>query len=589
MLTFSRPSAQRAIMLLCAGLLVGTWGCSKVNGPCPAVTLTVTPNPAVVLQHTARQFIATAKDYKGNVVSTSVSWAVVAGGGTIDASGLFTAGGVNGPYYNTIQATVGGLTATASVAVVSSAGPLATITVTPSPVTMAVSGTQQFVATGRDANGNVVAITPTWSVVASGGTISGTGNFTGGEVTGTFTNTVRATSGAISGYATVIVVSSPPVLATITVTPNPATVVVDETQQFIATGRDGAGNIIAMTPTWSVVASGGTISGTGNFTAGAVTGTFANTIRATSGAISGYATVTVFSSPPALASITVTPNPATVVVSGTQQFVATGRDANDNIVEITPTWSVVAGGGAISGSGNLTAGAVTGTFTNTIRARSGVVSGFATVTVTSVVPPATLGAAGTFGILAGSTVTNTGVTTTIVGDVGVSPGSAITGIPAGQPTGGSIHAGDATAETAQTALTVAYNDLAGRACGTNLTSEDLGGMTLAPGVYCFNSSAGLTGTVTLNGQGNANAVFVIQIGSTLTTASTSAVNLIGEAQASNVYWQVGSSATLGTGTAFKGNIVALQSITLNTGASLVGRALARHGAVTLDTNAVTLP
>ena len=114
-------------------------------------------------------------------------------------------------------------------------------------------------------------------------------------------------------------------------------------------------------------------------------------------------------------------------------------------------------------------------------------------------------------------------------------------------------------------------------------------MTLAPGVYCFNSSAGLTGTVTLNGQGNANAVFVIQIGSTLTTASTSAVNLIGEAQASNVYWQVGSSATLGTGTAFKGNIVALQSITLNTGASLVGRALARHGAVTLDTNAVTLP
>jgi hypothetical protein len=209
--------------------------------------------------------------------------------------------------------------------------------------------------------------------------------------------------------------------------------------------------------------------------------------------------------------------------------------------------------------------------------------------VTSVVPPATLGAAGTFNILGGSTVTNTGVTTTIEGDVGVSPGTAITGLPAGQPTAGSIYAGDATAATAQTALTTAYNDLAGRACGTNLTSADLGGMTLAPGVYCFNTSAGLTGTLTLDGQGNSAAVFVIQIGSTLTTASSSAVNLIGGAVAGNVFWQIGSSATLGTGTAFSGNIVALQSITLNTGASLVGRALARNGAVTLDTNAVTLP
>ena len=560
-----------------------------VSSPPVLATITVTPNPATVVVDETQQFIATGRDGAGNIIAMTPTWSVVASGGTISGTGNFTAGAVTGTFTNTIRATSGAISGYATAIVVSDPSVLVTITVTPNPVIVAVSGTQQFVATGRNAEGDVIAIAPTWSVVAGGGAISGSGNFTAGEVTGAFTNTIRATSGAISGYATVTVVSSPPVLATITVTPNPATVAVSGTQQFVATGRDGAGNIIAIAPTWSVVASGGTISGTGNFTAGAVTGTFTNTIRATSGAISGYATVTVFSSPPALASITVTPNPATVVVSGTQQFVATGRDANDNVVEITPTWSVVAGGGAISGSGNLTAGAVTGTFTNTIRARSGVVSGFATVTVTSVVPPATLGAAGTFGILAGSTVTNTGVTTTIVGDVGVSPGSAITGIPAGQPTGGSIHAGDATAETAQTALTVAYNDLAGRACGTNLTSEDLGGMTLAPGVYCFNSSAGLTGTVTLNGQGNANAVFVIQIGSTLTTASTSAVNLIGEAQASNVYWQVGSSATLGTGTAFKGNIVALQSITLNTGASLVGRALARHGAVTLDTNAVTLP
>jgi type VI secretion system secreted protein VgrG len=145
------------------------------------------------------------------------------------------------------------------------------------------------------------------------------------------------------------------------------------------------------------------------------------------------------------------------------------------------------------------------------------------------------------------------------------------------------------AAAAQTALTTVYNDLAGRACGTNLTSLDLGGMTLAPGVYCFNSSAALTGSVTLDAQGNANAVFVFQIGSTLTTASNAAVVLSGGALAQNVYWQVGSSATLGTGTNFRGNLVALQSITLNSGATLTGRALARNAAVTLDANAVALP
>jgi hypothetical protein len=202
---------------------------------------------------------------------------------------------------------------------------------------------------------------------------------------------------------------------------------------------------------------------------------------------------------------------------------------------------------------------------------------------------APLGGAGTFEILGGSTVTNTGATTTIVGDVGVSPGAAITGLPAGQPTGGTTHAADAVAAQAQTDLTTAYNNLAGRACNVTLSGVDLGGRTLSGGVYCFSTSAQLTGTLTLDGQGNAGAVFVFKIGSTLTTASNSAVVMTGGALARNVFWQVGSSATLGSDTAFQGNILALASITMNTGTSLIGRALARGGAVTMDTNAASLP
>jgi len=196
-----------------------------------------------------------------------------------------------------------------------------------------------------------------------------------------------------------------------------------------------------------------------------------------------------------------------------------------------------------------------------------------------------LGSAATFALLAGSTVTVTGTTTTIVGDVGVSPGTSITGIPAGQPTGGSVHVNDAVAANAQADLSNAFGNLAGMKCVTNLTGQDLGGLTLSPNIYCYNSSAQLTGTVTLDGLGNPNAMFVFQIGSTLTTASNAVVNLIGGAESQNVYWLIGSSATIGVGTAFRGNIVALTSITLMTDTSLNGRALAENGAVTMDPGA----
>jgi hypothetical protein len=198
-----------------------------------------------------------------------------------------------------------------------------------------------------------------------------------------------------------------------------------------------------------------------------------------------------------------------------------------------------------------------------------------------------LGTAQSFGVLGGSTVTNTGVTV-ITGNVGVSPGSAITGFPPGGVTPpGTIHAGDAVALQAQQDVTTSYNALNGLAPTKDLTDQDLGGLTLLPGVYDFSSSAQLTGTLTLNGLGNSDALFVIRTGSTLTTASNSSIVLVNGADGCNVFFTVGSSATLGTGTAFEGNILALTSISLNTMATINdGRALAQNGAVTLDTNII---
>lgn len=199
-----------------------------------------------------------------------------------------------------------------------------------------------------------------------------------------------------------------------------------------------------------------------------------------------------------------------------------------------------------------------------------------------------LGNAAPFAVLAGSTVTNTG-TTTVAGSVGVSPGAAITGFPPGTISSGSaFHAANATSAAAQLSLTTAYNDLAGQTPTQNLTGQDLGALLpLVPGVYKFDTSAQLTGALQLNAQGNANAVFIFQIGSTLTTASASSVTVINGGSACNVFWQVGSSATLGTTTNFIGNILAQASITLNTGARIAGRTLARTAAVTLDTNIIS--
>ena len=258
-------------------------------------------------------------------------------------------------------------------------------------------------------------------------------------------------------------------------------------------------------------------------------------------------------------------------------------DATDKVATFTPsanlavstTYAATITTGAQSSGGTPLAANYTWSFTTSSQACQ---------------PPVPLGTAANYGILGAATVTNTGLTVITGENLGLSPGSSVTGFPPGILTPPAIEdITDPAAAQAQLDAAIAYNYMAGLPLGAALPS-DLSGLTLTPGLYKNASTVSInSGTVTLDAQGNQNAVFIFQIGTTLTTIGNTQVLLAGGAQAANVYWQVGSAATLGTYSTFEGTIIALQSVTLQTGASLVGRALALNGAVTMDTNLVTAP
>jgi hypothetical protein len=312
-------------------------------------------------------------------------------------------------------------------------------------------------------------------------------------------------------------------------------------------------------PRQVTVCKAGLVHGLFNFTASA-TGTVQTDVLTSTFSLASGACQVIFVRPvPGLASASITI--AEIVNAGTTL----------NSVTVNGSAAVVVGAAVVVTQGTDASKVVV--FTN--------------VAVTVTPPLVNFGAAGSFGILAGTTVTCvTG--SSVGGDIGISPGSALTGF--GPCTlSGAKHLADPIAAQAQLDLTIGYNLLAGLPCPpANVLSADLGGTTKAAGVYCSATGIALTGTLTLDGGGDPNATFVFQAGSTFITAGN--IVLINGAQAKNVYFQVGSSATLGTSSVIQGNILALTSITLNDNVTLIGRALARNGAVTLGTNdSITLP
>lgn len=375
----------------------------------------------------------------------------------------------------------------------------------------------------------------------------------------------------------------------------PATVTFDETANIVTLTPSGT---LAPNTTFSATIAGVTdLAGNGlkgdvvwSFTTGTMLDTTAPTVRST---------IPVDAAPGVALNATITASFSEIVDPSTVSsatFLVTGPGLT--AVAGTVAYAAASNAATFIATSTLAPGATfTASLTTDIKDLAGnaLAGNFVwSFTTQSSTGPAyvNLGSASTFVVLAGSAISNTGATI-LNGDLGVSPSATVNGFPPGV-VNGTMNAADAGAAQAKLDLTAAFLDAQGRSVGTQTLPGNLGGLTFAPGLYTNSTSVLISGSgpgndVTLDAQGDANAIFVFQMGSTLTTGPASQVILSGGAKAANVYWQVGTSATLDTTSVFKGTILAQTSITLKTGATLDGRALAQNGAVTLDSNTVTTP
>jgi hypothetical protein len=361
-----------------AGVVTGRASVTVDPGVLSNVSLS--PTSATLAVNGTRQFTGSAADGCGNPLTSTISYATTVPGGNVNTAGLFSAGATPGTFNAGLTATAseGTITRSASANLTVTGGAVATVTVMPSNATLGTGATMNFMAIAVDSLGNMIAGTPTWSVVAGGGTINAsTGSFTAGATAGTFTNTVQATIAGVSGFATVIV--QPGAVTRVVIAPMSVTLAPSGTTTFTAQAMDANNNVVTAPVTWAATVSSGVITQGGVFTAGTSSGNYPAAITATVNGISGTANVSINAG--ALAQLTITPSVATTQAGGTVGFTATGRDGNGNSLVVTPTWSVVAGGGTISTAGVFSAGTMTGTFANTVRAESNGVTAFATVTV----------------------------------------------------------------------------------------------------------------------------------------------------------------------------------------------------------------
>ena len=338
--------------------------------------IVVTPNPGKVGVGQTISFSAQAYDTGNNPVAASFTWSA-ATGGTIDSAGKFTAGTTSGTFTDAVVATAGGVSGKATVEI--APGPAATVTVAPSTITIAPGGSSSFTASVKDGWGNILTGPVTWAVSpAAAGTIDGSGKFTAGTALGTYLDAVTATSGSATGKASVVIKSG--ALHHLVITPTSAKLKPSATVAFSVEGRDDKNNSVSVTPTWKVVAGGGTMNNQGIFAAGTKAGTFTDTVQALASGLSVTASVVVEPGP--LNSISITPTHATLKPGEARQFVASGTDSWGNSVALSSlVWSAESDAGVIDQKGLFTAGATKGDWPSAVKAKMGSISASAGVRI----------------------------------------------------------------------------------------------------------------------------------------------------------------------------------------------------------------